>query len=102
MSCDVTSSSRPAPLNVNVCTFHEAVFCSGNISVILMLLNLAFQTSDKRMLCLHVQKLEVSEYDLNATPTFNTDEPESAAHVSVLDDKIYRSFQPRCPNLTAM
>lgn len=43
-------------------------------------------------LCLPVQKLEASEYDLDATPTFNTDVPESAAHVSVLDDKIYRSF----------
>lgn len=42
-------------------------------------------------LCLHVQKLEVSEYDLDATPTFNSNEPESTAHVSVLDDKIYRS-----------
>lgn len=45
-----------------------------------------------RTLCFHLQKLEESEYDLDATPTFNTDEPESAAHVSVLDDKIYRRF----------
>lgn len=43
------------------------------------------------MLCLHVQKLEVSE-NLGAIPPFNTGEPEAAAHVSVLDDKIYRSF----------